>query len=114
MSPAYLYDNTTAVTDIQWISPTESYSSQRLTRIDDTSTSQSYYRQEYVYEPPPKPETRKERVTRQSTAFSMFYGKRQYLPKKISKSAQQKEVIKRENKFKGLNRNLYEKSSVIS
>jgi hypothetical protein len=104
MAPAYLYDNTMAVTDIQWISPTESYTPQRLTRVDDTSTG--YYRQEYIYEPPPKPETRKERVVRQSTAFSMFYSKQQYVPRGSKKTAHQKEVIGRVNKFKGLNENL--------
>lgn len=106
MAPAYCYDNSTTTTDIQWISPTESYSSQYPTRLIDRTDTSAYYRQEYVYTPPPKPETRKERITRQSTAFSMFYGKQQYLPKRSKKAAHQKEVTGRVNKFKGLNENL--------
>lgn len=109
MAPVYCYDDTTT-TDIQWISPTESYSSQYPTRLRSDSSADYY-----VYTPPPKPETRKERITRQSTAFSMFYGKRQYVPKQSKKIAEQKEVSQRENKFKGLNRNLYDnKKSIIS
>lgn len=104
MSPFYYYDDTTAVADIQWISPTESYASQYPT-CTYAGTSQSYYRQEYVYEPK-KEETRKERLARQSSAFKMFYRIPQYAARKRNKFAERKEVMERVNKFKGLNRNL--------
>lgn len=79
MAPAFCYDDTSTTSDIQWISPTESYTSQYPTRLN---RSDVYYRSTYVYEPPKKPETLKERVTRQSAAFSMFYSIPQYSAKK--------------------------------
>ena len=62
-----------SVGDIHWIS--DAYPT-RLNRSD------VYYRSTYVYEPPKKPETLKERVTRQSTAFSIFYNIPQYTARK--------------------------------
>jgi hypothetical protein len=38
----------------------------------------------------------------------MFYSKRQYLPKRCKKIAEQKEVAERVNKFKGLNRKIFD------
>lgn len=76
MAPAF-YIDTMAVTDIQWISPTDSSSFQRLT---EPTTSASYdfdrsdvYVNPYYDRTPKKEETRKERLIRWATAFKIFY-----------------------------------------
>lgn len=111
MAPAF-YIDTTATTDIQWISPTESYSFQRLTSLTSSAPydfdRSDVYVDPYLSYTPKKEETRKERLIRWATAFKMFYKTPQYEVRKSKKEcvAQQKEVAGRKEKFKGLNRNL--------
>jgi hypothetical protein len=114
MAPAFYIDNTAtmAVTDIQWISPTES-SFQRLTG-PTTLASYDFDRSDVYVNPyydrtPKKEETRKERLIRWATAFKIFYPPKPDLiliKTENDELARYRESFKRRLKFKGQNRNL--------
>ena len=104
MAPGYCYDNTTAVTDVQWFSPTGTTTQSLVgswNRYDCHTSNWEKY-------PHKKEETVKEILIRQRAAFKIFYSIPQFSVRKSKKdyAAQRKEVAERVNKFKGLNRNL--------
>jgi len=101
MAPGFCYDNTTAVTDVQWFSPTG-------TTTQSTNSWYDYHTSNWESYPPKKEETVKEILIRQRAAFKMFYSIPQFSVRKSKKdyAAQYKEVKQRVDKFKGLNRNL--------